>query len=278
MKIKIFGCRGSIAIARTAVAKYGGNTVCMTVGINDFDLIIDAGSGLLLLQEELRRKYPDYPRGLPHPPALLLSHLHLDHIIGLSAFAPAWQKVGMQIFTYSRDARPLVEQVFGIYRPPFWPISMEAFGCVECIEIKEGAPPFELGPATITPFAAAHPDKTASFHITDGEKTLVYLLDSEMPLMGEAEYAALVEYCTNADLVVFDAAYSKEDYPARKGWGHSTVEDGIKLAQKSGAKRMLFTHFGQEYSDEDLDNWKAEIKNSDVTEFIFAREGMEFSI
>jgi len=83
-------------------------------------------------------------------------------------------------------------------------------------------------------------------------KTLVYLLDSELASMDDVAYSKLADYCKKADLVVFDAAYTSEDYPLKKGWGHSTVADAAKLHQNSGCKQILLTHFHYTYDDQNL--------------------------
>jgi ribonuclease BN (tRNA processing enzyme) len=143
----------------------------------------------------------------------------------------------------------------------------------QCIAITEGHP-LQLDTFTVTPFSAAHPDKTVSFHITDGNSSLVYLLDCETQALSEDGWDTLVGYCKNADLVVFDSAYSAIDYPEKKGWGHSTIQDGFTLARASQCKRMMFTHFGFEYSDQELEILEFQATAQDNT-FLFAREGLE---
>lgn len=270
MKIKVYGSRGSAAFSRDS--RYGGNTSCVVLENKGEMIILDAGSGLMKLDAELREKYPNYPQGLPFKPNILLSHLHLDHVQGLTGFTPIWVKdTGTRIFTCSRDGRPLDEQVFGIFAPPYWPVRMASISFAECVTISG---PFEVAGLTITPFSSFHPDNTFAFHITDGEKRVVYMLDNEVtqPYVPNP----LLEYCTNADLVVFDAAYTLEDYPKKRGWGHSTVQDGIRLAEQSGCKCIVFAHYGQEYSDEELDELQEVVKGDD--RFLFAYEGLEVEI
>jgi len=269
MKLKILGCRGSAVFSRDSF--YGGNTSCIVLEKGNSMIIFDAGSGLIKLDFELREKFPDYPNNLPFKPNILISHLHLDHIVGLVGFAPIWAKgTETRIFTCMRDERPLNEQIFGIFTPPYWPVHMPNFSHAECIAVSGS---FEVDGFTVTPFLANHPDTTLSFHITDGHKTIVHLLDNEMSLTDDD---VLLGYCRNADLVIFDAAYTLKDYPKKRGWGHSTVQDGIRLAEKSNAKQMIFAHYAQKYSDNELDELKKIVPNND--KFLFAYEGMEIEI
>jgi len=271
MVVKVYGCRGSLPTAREVPSKYGSNTSCITIEVGGQTVILDAGSGIAQL-DRLTKIFA--PKDKPFD--ILLSHLHLDHIIGLSVFSIIWKSGDtslVRIYTVNRDDRPLKEQIFGVFVPPYWPLPMVKFANAECIPVKEDIP-FQLGCLTVTPFAAAHPDKTTSFHITNGKTTVVYLLDNETPMLSEDGYKALVNYCKNADLIIFDAAYSVMDYPDKKGWGHSTIEDGFKLAKDSGCKKMLFTHYGFEYSDQELEIFECQAK-AEGDEFIFARDGME---
>jgi len=234
-------------------------------------LILDAGSGLMLLADELRSVYSDYPRNLPFRPNILLSHLHLDHINGLTGFLPLWaENTDARLFTCSRGDAPLCEQIFGAFTPPYWPISLLESLHAQCVEITDT---FEVDGFIVTPFAANHPDKTQSFHITDGSKSIVYLLDNEMPAI---DTAVLLNHCKDADLVVFDASYLPLDYPQRKGYGHATVLDGIKLANDSGCKRMVFAHYAQDYTDKEIDELKTTL--SADKRFLLAREGLEIEI
>ncbi|MCL2216215.1 MAG: MBL fold metallo-hydrolase [Defluviitaleaceae bacterium] len=243
----------------------------MTIETPGQTIVLDAGSGIA----QMDRITKIFARN-KKPFDILLSHLHLDHIIGLTVFSKVWvdsPDALLRIYTMDRDENPLKTQIFGAFVPPYWPVSMVKFANAECIAVKEDIT-FQLGCFSITPFGAAHPDKTISFHITDGTTSIVYLLDCETPMLSEQNWEGLVKYCKNADLVVFDSAYSAADYPDKKGWGHSTIEHGVELAKSSGCKKMMFTHFGFEYSDQELEIFESSAKSQGDT-FFFAREGME---
>jgi len=271
MKIKIYGCRGSTPFSRKS--EYGGNTSCMTIEYGDSLMILDAGSGIMQLDAELREKYPSYPHDLPFRANILIGHLHLDHIIGMTGFAPIWTKgTRTRIFTNARGEKPLEEQIFGSFMPPYWPVRMADISQAECITITDT---FDADGLTVVPFLAVHPDHTLCFYITDGKKSIVHLLDYEITEAGAPE--DLLKWCNNADLVIFDSAYSQADYALKRGWGHSTVQEGIKLANQTGCKKVLYAHYGQEYSDADLDKWHDLIPEGDER-FIFAKEGMEIEI
>jgi len=237
-------------------------------------IILDAGSGMAQM-DRLTKIFAQSGK----PFDILISHLHIDHIIGLTVFSKVWinsPEELLRIYTISRDERPLKEQIFGPFVPPYWPVPMVKFANAECIEIETNVP-FQVGNFTITPFTAAHPDKSTSFHITDGEKTVVHLLDNETQALSDEAWEELVNYCKNADMVIFDSAYAGIDYPTKKGWGHSTIEDGFKLAEASGCKKMMLSHHGFEYSDQELEvlEYYAKAKGD---MFLFAYDGMELFV
>jgi len=267
MKIKIYGCRGTIASAKTSKTRFGNNTSCVVVHDGEQYLVLDAGSGLASFAAENKEAALSAN--------ILISHLHLDHIIGLTYFAPAWNpKCTANIYTCDRSGGTLKEQVFGSFKPPYWPVSIGESTYIDCAPIELDKT-INIGNFAVTPFLAQHPDLTSSFHIKNGKKSIVYLLDSEQSAMEAKAYAALVEYCRDVDLVIFDAAYTPEDYPKFRSWGHSTVEDAVKLHKDSNCKQILLTHFDPTYSDEKIVGM-LEFKGAE--NFILAKEGMEIEL
>ncbi|MCL2220732.1 MAG: MBL fold metallo-hydrolase [Oscillospiraceae bacterium] len=276
MKIYFHGCRGSIAISRPG-SRYGGNTSCITLESGGELLVIDAGTGIMDLHEKLLSDDANYIANLRNPINILVSHLHIDHIIGIATFPPLCEKNGgVRIYTGSRSEKPLKEQVLGAFSPPHWPVSLCDVGNAECVQIEDNVP-FKVGVYTVTPFLANHPDITYSFHVTDGKKSVVHLLDSEISKVDAAESKVLHSHCKDADVVVFDAAYSPEDYHSHyEGWGHSTVPNGIELADEWKCRCMVFSHMFHKYNDEELDEWKKYFAGD--PRFMLAHDGLELEI
>lgn len=278
MKAKIYGCRGSIPVSHTYCSRYGGNTSCMTVESQGKTLIFDAGSGLMIWEQEMKELFPTYPKNLPYTPKIFISHLHLDHIMALGNFAPSWDaESGLTLYTVSRDERPLVDQIYGVFRPPYWPHDMTKITKANCVEIECGKP-VQIDHFTVTPFLANHSDITVSYHITDGARTVVHLLDSEVKGMEPKMYDQLIHYCMDADLIVFDAAYSDQDYPKHVGWGHSTVQQGVELALKTNPRAVIFAHISQTYTDYELDTWTKYFSQAPNTYFLLARDNSELDL
>jgi len=270
LKVKIYGSRGSMAFFGRANIKYGGNTVCTMLDINGHIVILDCGTALMQFYYDMKDVFKD---GFKFD--VLLSHLHLDHIIGFSTFPPILSKDSdIRIFTRKRGELPLASQVFGVFKPPYWPIEIADITPVEIVEII-GEKPFMLNEdIKVTPFYSQYHNETVAFRIDSQGKALVYLLDYEINANSD-KYNKLVELCKDADLVILDATYLPQDYPKRRGWGHSTFEDGIKLARASSCKKMIFSHICQDYSDEVLDDVNS---GFDSSMFQIAFDGMETEI
>ncbi|MCL2047657.1 MAG: MBL fold metallo-hydrolase [Defluviitaleaceae bacterium] len=259
MTITIYGSRGSIPYYHKDNIRLGMNTSCTRLDVDGRIIMLDAGTGLV---------------GFSPPPDtsvdILLGHLHLDHISGLSAFPELYQPCDIRIHTKSRASTPLAEQVLGVFKPPYWPVPLSQMCKAEFMEINGE---FMIGGTRVIPFAANHADDTTAFRL-EGEKTLVYLLDYEV-IENTDDFDRLVDYCRNADAVIFDAAYLPEDYLAKRGWGHSTYETGFALAERCGCKRMIFSHFDYRYTD---DVYNILAKKVDNEKFLLAYDGMSVTL
>ena len=80
MKIKFWGTRGSIPSSGANTWQYGGNTSCVEVIADDWLIILDAGTGIREMGASLQIKKGRID--------LLLTHLHMDHILGMGFFKP----------------------------------------------------------------------------------------------------------------------------------------------------------------------------------------------
>jgi len=231
---------------------------------------MDCGSGIMQFLRERKEA------GVPMDFDVLISHIHIDHIVGLSMFQPFWDaKNRIRVFTKSRDERPLAEQVLGIFRPPYWPIDLVQMNRAEFIAINEDQP-FSLSETMkVTPFWSNHPDDTVAFRI-DADKSLVYLSDFE-DLDDADAYAKVARVCEGADMILYDSAYMPEDYPNFKTYGHSTFQAGVALAEDTRCKRMIFIHLDHRYSDKDVDAMADKIAGYNE-KYFFARDGLEMEI
>ena len=255
MELTVLGARGSMAIGRADCMLYGGSTSCYMIRAGEDCIILDAGSGLISAPKEFAK-----------PPLILLSHLHLDHVLGLGMYArlatPGLESFILVPAKTRREARENIDRLFS---PPLWPITvldLEGEVHVEPLRL-----PLRRGKLSVEGLEGRHPGGCMIFKVRCGGKTIVYATDYEPD---ESSFDALTDFSQNADLLLYDAQYDAPEYARKKGFGHSTPEKGIELMERCGARRLLLIHHAPLRSDARMLAREAALGRDDVR---FAREG-----
>ena len=120
----------------------------------------------------------------------------------------------------------------------------------------------------------AEPKRIETSEGTFYGKTVVYALDFEHSAEASEKLAV---FAKDADLLSYDSTYSPESYPQKKGWGHSTWVEGLKLKEAAGVKTLLLAHHEIDNNDEMLDALQAELTALDKDVYL-AKEGMEIAL
>ena len=84
-------------------------------------------------------------------------------------------------------------------------------------------------------------------HLDFGGRSVCYVTDTEH-LLGQPDQNVL-GLIEGADLVIYDSTYTDEEFPAKVGWGHSTWQEGVRLCQKAGARRLAIFHHDPDHDD-----------------------------
>ncbi|MEO9945680.1 MAG: MBL fold metallo-hydrolase [Paraglaciecola sp.] len=239
MQVTFYGVRGSCPSPGPEFIKYGGNTACVHINLDDgTDIILDAGTGIKKLGDKLIKQNNDIH--------LLITHNHWDHIQGFPFFAPIYQP-NRNIFitpgqTTHSEHNAILEQMSGSY----FPVDYKTLRSnIEIVPQDEDIHSWKIGSATITRLAMNHPGGGSSFCIQADGKKVAYITDNELypPYKKNTDFLDWVSFSQNADLVIHDAQYMLADMPAKAGWGHSVAEEAVKLAMGCRAKRMaLYSH------------------------------------
>ena len=261
--VAVLGVRGSFPATGGDFLEYGGNTSCFLVDLGDETVILDAGSGLASLGAAV-----PLPGGRKRV-HILLSHLHLDHIIGLFAF-PLLHDPAAEICLYGEacGGTPLRSLLGAVMTPPYWPLGLDGFQArIRMRELTPGAR-LSLGDGVrLSTLRGNHPGNSLLYRLEGNGKTIVYALDCEMD---KDMRDALARFAQNADLLIWDASFTAGDL--KKGWGHSTWREGLALGSLAGVKRVLMAHYAQTYSDRFLSE-QEKLAGTD-SRCLFAREGM----
>lgn len=306
-KVKFRGIRGSYPIPSARMLKYGGNTSCVEINVNGHLIIIDAGTGVIGLGNELVKSYiasgtDEYNRK-PIETIMLFSHTHHDHIQGFPFFKPAYIN-SSNIFMYGSKCLGMdfEETLSHSMFTPFFPIDLgemdanlyiKNFKECETIllysdqakpELKKICPCDEINipkdAVVITCLKSyAHPkDGVLIFKISWKGKSIVYASDKEGYIGGDSRLAA---FARNTDLLIHDAQYVTDEYASlitpKQGFGHSTPEIAVDAARSSNAKNLVLYHIDPAYEDSLVElieeNTKKQFYNS-----IVAYEGLEIDL
>ena len=255
LRLTVLGCGGSIPVGRSGREIFGGATSCYMVQAGEDCIFLDAGTGLL-----------SAPVELPRPPLILVTHMHLDHVLGLGMYSRLLTEEAKTILCLpAKDAAEAQNMLDALFSPPFWPLSlMDYKGDLELIPPRF---PMRHGALRVDCMQGKHPGGCLVFRVSCGEKSLVYATDYEPDILG---FERLEEFARGTDLLLYDGQYSPENYETRRGFGHSTGEKGIELMERCGAKRLLLVHHDPDCTDQDLLAREARIGRRNVS---FAREG-----
>jgi phosphoribosyl 1,2-cyclic phosphodiesterase len=279
VRAHLWGTRGSLATPGPEAVRYGGNTSCVEVrGADDTLLVLDAGTGIRRLGATLG---PETKRV-----DLLLTHLHLDHILGLGFFDPLLRpEVDVHIWGPSSTTLNLRSRLARYLSPPLFPVRLRDLPCNLTLHDVVDLGRFCIGSLEVQTALVCHPGPTVGYRVTGDGATLAYLPDHE-PALGSRQFPSEPEWTSGfglaegADLLIHDAQYSAKEYPDHVGWGHSAISHTLAFAELCGVKRLAPFHHDPGHSDEMLDRMFEEARNSNGLPFelVPAMEGMTFRL
>lgn len=301
-KVKFRGVRGSFPVANKNFMQYGGNTSCVEVNVGGHLIILDAGTGIVGIGDDLMEQYissavnPQDRK--PICATILISHIHQDHLLGLTFFKPMHiPSTDIRIFgsssPYADLSKNMSELIFG----KTFPLDLGDIAChldiknlteEQRIILKSGESPIlvdsnyspDEDDVVITFYKSyVHPQEGVMIYkISYKGKTLVYATDKECYMGGDKKF---VKFARNCDLLIHDAQYTTEDYlnpsSPKQGYGHSTYDMAIEAMKQSKAKNLVFYHFDPGYDDVKLNRIK-EHYSPDNKNVQLAYEGLEFEL
>lgn len=249
MEITIWGARGSVPVCGPAFLRHGGATTCIEVALPGASgqtpprVVLDCGTGLT----ELGKRWGD--RG--SEALLLQSHMHWDHIQGFPFFAPLFQaQTRLRLWSVPREGQTLRQVLGEQMKPPTFPVGLEILPAAlefTQLALQGQARQGELG---LRWAEMEHPSGSTAWRLEHGGRAVVFSGDVEVQSgCGEA-LAALAQ---GADLLIMDAQYMPEEYPARRGFGHSTPLDAVQVALQAGVRHLVLTHHDPTHGDAALD-------------------------
>jgi phosphoribosyl 1,2-cyclic phosphodiesterase len=263
LTVRFLGVRGSIATPG-ADKTAGGNTACLEVRAGDTRIVLDAGTGLRALGDERMAT------GVRHT-TILLSHLHWDHVAGLPFFTPIYvpgQRV--EIATGPNGVMPLEQAMRELFRAPFFPVGWDDLGGALTTRELRANERFTIGDITITMARLNHPDPVYGFRLEHDNQSIVYATDTEHFACVDP---ALAKLASGADILIYDAQYTPDEYPRKVGWGHSTWQAGVDLARAAAVPQLVLFHHDPSRTDAQLAALEADARRV-LPGTVAAREGL----
>src|SRR3972149_5651974 len=249
MLIRCWGSRGSVPVAGNEYLKHGGDTTCMEITSNNGDVIIvDAGTGIRKLGNKLlrtdKRNYN-----------IVFTHAHWDHLMGFPFFKPVYTKrISLHLYGCPFAQASIKEILSKSMSPPYFPVNLEDLRAdISYHGACSGG--FDIGSIHVTPILLSHPNKGIGYKFVEEGRSFVFLTDNELTYKhpGGLDYREYLDFSTNADLLIHDAEYTREEYSVTKGWGHSVYDDALNLAVEAHVQQFGLFHHNQDRSDAGLD-------------------------
>lgn len=265
--LAVLGVRGSLPSARRECMEYGGDTSCFAVDCGRSLAVFDAGSGL----QKLPMYVPEHTRI-----DLFLSHVHIDHVLGLFAFPPLHDP-GMELHIYgeARGGVSFRTQLETLIGPPYWPLGLGDFKAR--LVLHEIVPGDEItlpGGEVVRTLRGNHPNGSILYRLENGAHSVAYTLDCECT---DSVRPALTDFCRGAQVIIWDASFDNEGLARCPGWGHSSWEQGIEMRRAAGAGTVLMAHYSQNYSDTFLREQES-LAHREDPRAVFAKEGLVMTL
>ncbi|HBA82988.1 MAG TPA: hypothetical protein DCZ95_02735 [Verrucomicrobia bacterium] len=273
MKITLGGIRGTGPVAGKQYLEFGGSTTSLLIqGKQGDSIVIDAGTGIRELGAKLFRG-----KGTSRSLLLLLTHYHIDHIMGLPSLAALYSKAWrITMAAPLREGFSVRQVVSRLLAKPFWPVRLSQLQSAidfKTLKGSESSSVYQYGGLDVRWCSVQHPDGCTAYRIDEPAtgRAVVFATDLEWAETSRAGKAAFLRLCREpapVDLLFFDGQFTDDEYPAFRGWGHSTWQQAVEVAEQAGARHLMIIHHAPNRSDRQLGGLTRQLrKQSSCAEF-----------
>ena len=264
MDVIFHGVRGSTPTADQNFLKYGGSTTCTEILHEQFQIIFDAGTGFQNVK--IFKDRPTY---------LIFSHFHYDHIQGLpfnhQIFDPSNKVIISSGLVTAEELREVFVRAF---QPMYFPIPLvDTLKNLKFVEFNLIADEL-MDLCSLSTIQLNHPGGAAGYIVEKENKKVCVFLDHEYGQETTVD-DELLTIASESDLIVWDGMFLNEELPPKKGWGHSSIEQGIAFSEKTACKNLAIAHHAPNRNDEQLNEHSNNLSSDKV---FFAYQGLAHSV
>jgi phosphoribosyl 1,2-cyclic phosphodiesterase len=270
MRLILLGVRGSTPAPGAEFVRYGGHTSCVAIAHDDAErpsLVLDAGTGIRQLTPLLG--------GQSFHGAILVSHLHWDHVQGLPFFqAGDRPDADVDLYVPAQQGRTGRDLLASNMSPPSFPITPEGLqGSWRFHALHEGG--LEVEGFEVAASAVRHKGgRTLGFRVNDGAASVAYIPDHVVAGPAEPEVDELVR---GVDVLLHDSQFTERERALAEAYGHSTIDESVALAVRCGVRTLVLFHHSPARTDDALDDLAASVTvpAGSSLNVIMATQGME---
>lgn len=254
-KLVFWGVRGSTPTLERDTWRYGGNTPCLElIAPGGTHFILDCGTGLRLLGNRWAHSQSEF--GVDAH--VLVTHYHWDHIQGIPFFLPFFEAQNRFHF-YSFQSKFLgadsLRQVLeSQLASPYFPVDVAMMAAPRSFREVAGGDHWEIDTTRVSTAWLNHPQGCLGYRFDMTSGSIVYATDNE-PGIPEFD-KSLRQFAQGADVLIYDAQYSPEQIAStRKGWGHSSWLEGVKVARDARVRNLVLFHHNPDSTDSTVDGF-----------------------
>jgi len=235
-KVVILGSRGSIPVNGSEYLTYGGATNSIFVQLCGRSIVLDAGTGILSLPRFLRENTSEID--------LLLSHGHLDHLLGLPMCPLSFRK-DITIRIFGKESEAWVRRLMS---PPLWPVGPEDLPAqIRFFPMEEQ---FHLEEVQVSTLEGIHPGGITAIRLDGAGTRIVYITDCTLT---PELVPHLTQFAFDCDVLLCGGPYSPQQWAGKEHFGHSTWLDAARLGAVCQAKLVRIIHHSPDNTDDLLD-------------------------
>ncbi len=185
---------------------------------------------------------------------VFFTHCHYDHIVGLPFFYPFYDpKTRVRLWSGHLAGRMTTREMLSEFmRPPWFPVRLEICRAnLDCRDFVSGDILRPRDGIAIHTASLNHPGGCIGYRVEWEGRAIAVISDTEHEA-GKLD-SAILGLIENADLVIYDCTYTEEEMKRKRGYGHSTWQQGVKLCKAAGAQRLALFHHDPARTDAQLE-------------------------